>query len=86
GNSMAMGKGMGMADGTGHMGAAELMPDAKASVQRTDKGARMVLTPNDASQLDTLRQRVRIHQQRMQSGQCWVHQDQASTEAPQPTK
>lgn len=66
---MMEGKGSSMAD-------AERMPPVKANFEETDEGARIVLVPKDRKDLDTLRQRVIDHQQRMQSGQCFMLQEE----------
>lgn len=60
----------------GHMAGRGPMPAATATVTEIDKGARLELRPTDASQLDALREHVRWHQQRMESGECWMLQDQ----------
>jgi hypothetical protein len=70
---MAHGSGMGMQ----HMArSGSPMTAASSTVIDTDKGARLELRPTDPSQLETLRQDVRLHQQRMQSGECWMLQEQ----------
>lgn len=60
----------------GHMVGRGPMPAATATVTEIDKGARLELRPTDASQLDALREHVRWHQQRMESGECWMLQGQ----------
>ena len=72
GEDIGHGSGMGME----HMAGSGPMPAASSAVTDTDKGARIELRPTDASQLDTLRQHVRLHQQRMHSGECWMLQEQ----------
>lgn len=72
GEGIGHGSGMGME----HMAGSGPMPAASSTVTDTDKGARIELRPTDASQLDTLRQHVRLHQQRMHSGECWMLQEQ----------
>jgi len=67
------GPGMGM----GHMAGRGPMPAATASVTQVDRGARLELRPTDASQLEQLREHARWHQQRMESGECWMLQGQA---------
>jgi hypothetical protein len=67
GGRHGMGGGM-MGDGDG-MGS---MPPAKATVETIAKGARLVLTPTNGSELAALRSHARLHQQHMQSGQCWM--------------
>jgi hypothetical protein len=66
--------------GMGHMAGRGPMPAATATVIEVDKGARLELRPTDASQLDPLREHVRWHQQRMESGECWMLQGQAAEE------
>lgn len=47
------------------------MPDATTAVENVDGGARIVFVPEDASELDELRERVRVHEERMSStGKC----------------
>ena len=65
--------------GTGSMGP---MPAATATVEAVDKGARLVLSASDKSQLDALRTRARQHQQRMRSGECWMLQQDESEQKP----
>lgn len=76
-----MGRGhMGM--GRGHMGrGAGPMPAANASLENIDNGAKIVLTPTNADQLEQLREHVRLHQERMQSGECWMLQGHPNTDA-----
>lgn len=78
GSDTAMGKGQGMSDG--HMNAGGPMPGAKARVEDTGKGVRLVLTPTNASELGALRQHVRAHQEHMRSGECWMWNESAPAE------
>jgi hypothetical protein len=48
------------------------MPIVKAIVEKTERGARLLLTPTDPSQLEALREHTRRQQQRMQAGECWM--------------
>ena len=68
------GPGMGM----GHLAGRGPMPAATATVTEIDKGARLELRPTDESQLSQLREPVRWHQQRMESGDCWMLQGQGA--------
>lgn len=70
GEGMAQGEGMAHGSGTA-MEDSGLMPAASSTVTNTDDGARIELRPNDPAQLEALRQHIRSHQQRMQSGECW---------------
>ena len=65
----------------GHMAERGLMPAATATVTELEKGARLELRPTDAAQLESLREHTRWHQQRMETGECWMLQGQAA--APQ---
>lgn len=47
-----------------------MMPAASASVEDNEGGARLVLRPKDAAQLEMLREHVRMHAGRMASGDC----------------
>lgn len=82
GSGMGMGMGMGMGHKSGmgmateHMTGSSPMPAASSTVTDTGKGVHIELRPTDASQLDALRQHVRLHQQRMHSGECWMLQEQ----------
>lgn len=78
-SSSRMGPGMGMALDAGVHGP---MPAAKASVETIDNGARLVLTPVSAAELAALREHVRFHQARMQSGQCWMWSSGSTQAAP----
>jgi hypothetical protein len=76
-----MGEG-GMGHGGGHMGHMAKhgqMPAASAQVTELKNGARLELTPTDPGDLVGLREHVRMHQQRMQSGECWMLQEQPET-------
>jgi len=55
------------------------MPAANATVSDVDNGARIELVPKDASQLDALRQRTRMRQQRMAAGSCWMMRGSSAT-------
>lgn len=70
------GPGMGM--GMGHMAGRGPMPATTPTVTEVDNGARLELRPTDTSQLNALREHVRRHQQRMESGECWMLQDEAT--------
>lgn len=67
------GSGAGMMGDGSHMGP---MPAAKVSIEPIDKGARLVLTPSNASDLDALRRHARLHHERMRSGECWMSGNQ----------
>ncbi len=71
-----MGHGSGMRRGMEDLEGSGSLPAASSTVTDTDKGARIELQPADASELDALRQRVRLHQQRLHSGECWTLQEQ----------
>ncbi len=79
GGGMGPGMGGGTRPGTGPgMGSGAnmgMMPRAKATVTEVDNGVRLELVPVDASQLDSLREQLRWHQQRMQAGNCWMWQE-----------
>ena len=70
------GPGAGMMGGPGAAGAPGMpmihgmMPAATATVEEVDGGARIVLMPTDPSQIEALRDHVRMHHERMQSGAC----------------
>jgi hypothetical protein len=68
------GSGMGM----GHMAGRGPMPAATTTVTEVDKGARLELRPTDAAQLEHLREHARWHQQRMETGECWMLQGQGT--------
>jgi hypothetical protein len=68
-----------MGSGMGHMGGQHIeakgpMPATTCTVTDVDGGARLELKPKDASDLESLREHVRWHQQRMQGGECWMLQ------------
>lgn len=71
-----MGGGMGRMRGRGAMmgdaGAAYrgMMPNARASVEPVDDGARLVLTSQDPADRDRLRAYVQHHEAMMHGGQC----------------
>lgn len=75
---------MGRGDGAGRgaMAARGTMPAVRTRVEEIDRGARLVLTPADPAQLVTLREHLRMHQQRMQSGECWMLQQGAGSQQP----
>jgi hypothetical protein len=60
------------------------MPAADATVEDLEEGARIVLIPDDAAQLETLRQHARWHAERMRSGECWMLEEQPSVPAQPP--
>lgn len=62
GSGMGHGPGMGMGRG--------MMPAATATVEEIEGGARILLVPTDASQLDALREHARVHRERMHGGEC----------------
>jgi hypothetical protein len=74
------GPGMG-GEGMGHMAERGPMPAASTTMTDTGLGARLELRPTDPSQLDTLREHVRWHQERLHSGECWMLEGQP-TETP----
>ena len=67
-------RGGGMMMGDGHGGMMKdggmMMPAATASVEDIEAGARLVLRPNDPSQLTALQEHVRMKAQRMVGGEC----------------
>jgi hypothetical protein len=69
--------GMGRRHGMMHGGMGP-WPAVDASVEDVERGARITMTPEDPAMLDSLRQRARLHQQRMQSGECWRFGAQSS--------
>lgn len=69
--------GMAQRGGMGPMGGP--MPAARATVTDIDRGARLELTPADPAELQALREHARWHQQRMQSGECWMVQNPPAT-------
>lgn len=84
---MGRGMGPGQGMGPGMMGRRGMgqgygrgpMPAANATVSDVDHGARIELVPKDTSQLDALRQRARMHQQRMAAGACWMMRGASAT-------
>jgi hypothetical protein len=48
------------------------LPAADADVERVEQGARLVLKPKEAAELDMLRQVVHAHGMHMQAGECWM--------------
>jgi hypothetical protein len=66
------GPGMGMGPGMGGMHGRGPLPPVEATVEEVDRGARIILQPKDSAQLDALRERVRMHRARMQTGECWM--------------
>jgi hypothetical protein len=67
--------GMGRGRGAGPM------PAVETGVEQQDGGARIVLTPKDPTQLQALRQHVRMQQQHMQSGECWMLRTEGASSA-----
>lgn len=55
------------------------MPAVDVKPEEIPGGARLTLKPEDPDLLDELRSRARIHQKRMQSGECWVLRSYAQT-------
>lgn len=51
------------------------MPMVTSATKPIEYGMRLVLTPKDPSQLESLRQHARVQQERMQSGECWMLQN-----------
>ena len=47
-------------------------PASSATVEEIEGGARLILVPEEQAQLDVLRDSVRAHARRMQTGQCWT--------------
>ncbi len=62
-----MGTGTDSGGGMGHM---PMPPPSTASVEDTDTGARLVVTPKDPAQLAQLQSAVRGHADMMQQGHC----------------
>lgn len=54
------------------------IPEVTVEVEDTDRGARMELTPTDPTQLTSLRELVRFHQQRLNAGECWMAREQGA--------
>lgn len=65
-----------MMKGQDPMASAGRMPAVKATVEGTETGARIVLVPKEESQLETLRQHIKGHKERMTSGQYWSLQQE----------
>lgn len=61
-----MGPGRGMGPGP--------MPALNATVEDIEGGARLFLTPVNPADLELLQEHLQMHQQRMQSGECWMSQ------------
>ncbi len=59
-----------MTDGGMMTGGGMMMLPATASVADVEGGARLVLRPNDATQLGALRENARMMVQRMNHGDC----------------
>jgi hypothetical protein len=68
-NQMAGMRGSGSAGPGGHGMGMHRIP-SYASAEEVPGGARLVLVPTDPSQLAALRQQVRMHVEKMQSGPC----------------
>ncbi|MEZ4237484.1 MAG: hypothetical protein R3F59_15325 [Myxococcota bacterium] len=62
-----MGRGAGMGPGGGGLGP---MPQAAATVEPLDNGARLVLVPADPADLAALRDRAHRHGDRLSTGEC----------------
>lgn len=60
----------GAARGGMMMGGGMMMPAATATAEDVEGGARLILLPKDATQLDALRDHVRSKAQRMAAGEC----------------
>ncbi|MGM0577105.1 MAG: hypothetical protein ACQEXJ_15375 [Myxococcota bacterium] len=71
--------------GRGGMGRGMRMVPSSAEYEEVDEGARLVLTPTDGEDLETLRQHMRWHLERMQSGECpmWKMYQEAEEETPE---
>ena len=77
-----MGHGGGMGPGAGRgMGMGQL-PPTTAMVSEIPDGARIELQPTSPQALSDLRQQVRQHAERLNSGQCWMMSSQPSGESP----
>lgn len=83
GHMMGQGQGrmMGQSQGQGMMAGSGPMPAVQTSVQNVDKGAKLVLTPEKPTDLASLRNHVRMHQERMNSGECWMLQNQGPSDS-----
>ncbi len=66
----------------GMMAGGMMMPAATAQSEEVEGGARILLTPQDAADLDKLREHARHMTERMSSGQCPMMSMQG--EAPEP--
>lgn len=77
------GHGRGMGPGRGMGGQRTPMPDATATMEEIDEGARLVLVPRDPAELDELRTHAQMQEQRMESGQCWRLQQREEERAPE---
>lgn len=67
-HGMTGGMGGGMAEG--HMAAGAHAPPARADVEDTPTGARLLLTPVDPADVGVLRSTVRMHAEQMQQHGC----------------
>lgn len=74
------GGGMGPGFGPGMMAYGGPMPAVHARIEDIAQGARLILTPVAPTQLATLREQVRQHQQWMHSGACWWLQQRTGAE------
>lgn len=61
----------------GHEAQRGMMPQVDTNVVEVENGARLELMPRDEANLDALREHVRMHQQRMQAGACWMLQEES---------
>lgn len=55
------------------------MPATLCAVVDFEAGARLELRAADSADVDSLRNQVRWHGQRMQSGECWMLRDEADS-------
>ena len=81
-NRMAMQQG-----GCPHAGAMRegmMMVPSRAMAQDIEGGTRVVLVPNDPSQLETLREQARMHADMLQRGECPMMHPSAPAPAPAP--
>ena len=67
---MGRGTGSGKAMGGGMMGEGMMMPASRAMVVDLDKGASIMLTPDDPADLQKLQSAARMHAQKMQQSGC----------------
>jgi hypothetical protein len=83
GTGMGTGAGMGLGVGIGadHMTDIDPMPAVTATVTDTERGASVELRPVDPTQLNAVREHVREHEQRMNSGECWMIAEQPSSQS-----